>query len=163
MNDIHPDITNIERRALLKGAGAATMAAAATFTLNGLAQAMQHQKTTHHHEKSTLPLQELADASTHCVKIGEICRDHCIHLFKSGDTSVADCADAVNQMIASCTAMSKLAIYDNRHIPEFMRVCAKICADCENECRKHADMHLECKACADACADCIKVIEATLS
>jgi len=87
---------------------------------------------------------------------------HCIELFKQGDTSVAECADTVQDMLASCTAMSQLASYNSPHLKKMLHVCIAVCEDCESACREHADKHAECKACADSCEECIKVSKAYL-
>ena len=60
-------------------------------------------------------------------------------LFKMGDTSVAECADVAHEMLASCTAMGKLASYDSRHLKDFVRVCIGVCEDCEKACREHGE------------------------
>ena len=146
----------IQRRDLLKGAGAMAAVIAAGASQNLLAETTDH---THKHHVHTIDhgLQRVIDHAMDCVKQGEICNQHCIDLFKSGDTSVAECADTVQEMLASCTAMSKMAAYNSRHLKDLMKVCIGVCEDCEKECREHEDKHAECKACADSCADCIKV------
>jgi Cys-rich four helix bundle protein (predicted Tat secretion target) len=144
------------RRVLLRGAGLLAVAAATGASLRVSAASGEHDHQ-HHVHTTDIGLQRVIDHAMDCVKKGEICSQHCIDLVKAGDTTIADCMDTVQQMLASCTAMAKLAAHNSRHLKALMQVCIGICEDCEKECRKHEDKHAECKACANSCADCIKV------
>lgn len=148
------------RRALLKGAGGVAALAAMGVMQQAVAAASEH---AHHHPASDDGRSRLVDSALACIKSGEACNAHCIELFKTGDTSVAGCADAVQEMLAACAALSKLAAYDSRHLKSMVQLCLDVCSDCEKECRKHEAKHAECKACADSCADCIKVSKAYLA
>ena len=153
---------SLARRQLLTGAGVALVAG--TFGGVTAAGAAEHAHDHgHHHATMDAGRMRVVDHAMACIKDGQICVQHCIDLFKAGDTSVADCADSVQEMLASCTAMAQLATYDSRHLKDLMRVCIGVCEDCEKECRKHEDKHAECKACADSCADCIKVCQEYLA
>ncbi len=138
----------INRRKALQG-----MLAVMATTGSGLAFAGMNPEHAHHAANKQ---QAVIDSALDCVKTGEACLDHCIELFKGGDTSVAECADTVNEMLAMCTALSRMASYRSHHLKDLARVCLEVCKDCEKECRKHADKHAECKACADSCKQCIK-------
>ena len=153
---------SFSRRDLLKGIGIVTAATAAGFSLQAQAESKEFSHKHHMHTVDQ-DLVRVIDHAMDCIKKGETCSQHCIDLFKSGDTSVADCADSVHEMLASCTAMSKLAAYNSKHLKALMKVCIGVCEDCEKECRKHEDKHAECKACADSCADCIKVCKSYLA
>ena len=137
------------RRDLLKGAVAASAVMASG---TALASSKDHS----HHQNSNLGV---VDTALDCVKNGQVCLDHCIDLFKQGDTSVADCADKVTEMLAMCTALSQMASYQSKHLAAFAKVCAAVCKDCKKACDKHADKHQACKACAESCEDCIKACE----
>ena len=141
----------MERRDLLKTAAAA-MAGALS------ASAMAAGQHDHHHDHGSGPSRNAAliAASADCLKTGEACLAHCIYLLGNGDTSMAACAQSVNELLASCTALMKLAGQDSRYVPALAKVAAQICENCEKACRKHADHHAECKACADSCAACLK-------
>ncbi len=139
-------IESIDRRKLLIGAGAIVSVASAGAAWG--ASVHQHQPSYNK--------QGIIDASIDCIKKGQACVDHCLELFKTGDTSVAECADAVHEMLAICTALSQFASYQSRHLKSLAKVCIDVCQDCENECRKHAEKHAACKACANACANCIE-------
>ena len=138
-------IENKDRRNILIGAAAV----AATLVTGTASAATGH---SHHANRDT----GLVDAALDCVKTGQACNDHCLALVKSGDTSIADCMVTVTEMLASCTALSQLASTRSDHLAAMAKVCMAICEDCEKECRKHADKHVECKACAKSCRDCIK-------
>ena len=138
------------RRDLIKNAVVASTVVGATLSAkSSLASESKH----HHHAENKN--QTAIDAALHCVKSGQLCMDHCIELFKNGDTSVAKCADTVNEMLAMCTALSQMAAYRSSHLKDFAKVCAAVCEDCKKECEKHSDKHVECKDCADSCGDCI--------
>ncbi len=145
---------SLDRRKLLIGAGAIISAASAGTVL----AADGHQMHSGHQMDTGL-----VDTALNCVKNGHACIDHCLQLFKVGDTSVAECADKVQEMLAMCTALSQLASYQSRHLKSLARVCIDVCLDCEVECRKHASMHAVCKACADACAECVEACHKVIS
>jgi len=151
-NTIKPEANFSEsRRNVLLGATAIATAAGLGFSENADA-AMDH----HHMHAIPPERQKVIDASLGCVKAGQACIQHCIDMFKMKDTSMAECADSVQEMLATCTALSQLASYDSRHLKDFAKTCINVCKDCKKTCDKHADKHAACKACSDSCADCIK-------
>ena len=135
----------MNRRDTLLGAGAllAVMAEAG-------AQEMQHQ---HMHGEN--PLKSLVLASTDCAAKADLCLAHCMQLLTHGDTSLVECARAVSQTKAICTALVSLAAQQAIYAPELAKVALQACKSCEAECRKHTE-HPECKACAESCAVCIR-------
>jgi len=139
----------MERRDVLK-----TVAAAVAGAISSAALAGQHDH--HDHAGMTKRNAALIAANADCLKTGEACLAHCIYLLGNGDKTVAACAQSVNELLASCTALMKLAGQDSRYVSAFAKVTAEVCANCEKECRKHADHHEECKACAESCAACLK-------
>lgn len=143
----------MERRHLLN-----VSAAAALGALAACATAQSHDH--HHHHGGGGRYQAVADAAAACVSKGESCIAHCLVLMAGGDTSVARCAQSVNQLLATCTALQKLALQDSAYVPRFARVAMDLCEECEKECRKHADKHKECKECAESCAECHKACKA---
>ena len=140
----------MERRDVLKTAAAAVAGAMSTAAL----AAAGHE----HHDHGGMAMRNAAliAASADCVKTGEACLAHCIYLMGNGDKSMAACAQSVNELLATCTALMKLAGQDSRYVPALAKVAAEVCANCEKECRNHADHHAECKACAESCASCVK-------
>ncbi|RIX44732.1 MAG: four-helix bundle copper-binding protein [Rhodocyclales bacterium GT-UBC] len=140
----------MERRDAMKALAASVAAA-----VSGAALAAEHD---HHHDHATATKQNagLIAASADCLKTGEACLAHCLYLLGTGDKEMAECAKSVNELLASCTALMKLAGQDSRYVPAFAKVAAEVCANCEKACRKHAERHAECKACADSCAACVK-------
>ncbi len=158
-NDLAQEVS-VPRRNLLIGAAAlGTLSGMAVF---GRANA-EEQSHQHHQHTIDQGRARIIEHAADCVTKGEICVAHCLELFKTGDTSVAECADTVHEMLASCTAMGKLAAYDSRHLKDFVRVCIGVCEDCEKACREHENKHAECKACADSCTDCIRVCKEYLA
>ncbi len=104
----------------------------------------------------------LVAAVNDCTSKGEACLSHCMETFVQGDTMMAECADAVQQMLPVCRAMSSLAVYDSKHLSDLAKACMGVCTDCEKVCRDHAEHQQECKDCADAClaviAECKKIV-----
>ena len=144
-------MSEFTRRDLLKGAVVAS-AAMASSTVFGASN-------DHSHMNHGNPNSGLVDTALDCVKSGQACLDHCIDLFKMGDTSVAECADTVTEMLAMCNALSQMASAQSKHLGKLAKVCAQVCKDCKKACDEHADKHKACKDCADSCAACIKACE----
>jgi Cys-rich four helix bundle protein (predicted Tat secretion target) len=94
----------------------------------------------------------LFDAASNCVKAGLVYSDYCLQAFAAGDTSLAACARAVDQMLGLCGTLSKLASLSSSYLPAMAKVALIGCQDCEMECRKHAERYAPCKTCAAAVA-----------
>ena len=139
----------MERRDMLK-----TVAAAVVGTISSSAMAADHD---HHHDHAgAMRNAGLVASTSDCLKAGEACLAHCIYLLGNGEKEMAACAQSVNEMMAVCTALMKLASQDSKLVPGMAKLAADACANCEKECRKHENKHPECKACAEACAACLK-------
>lgn len=136
------------RRNLLKGLAATTAVLAASPVLAG---------TDHsHHNHVSKMNKALISIANECAQHGDECVAHCIELFKTGDTSLAKCADTVNEMIVMCRALAKMATYESPQLVAIAKICIDVCQVCADECNKHADTHANCKACAESCEACIK-------
>jgi Cys-rich four helix bundle protein (predicted Tat secretion target) len=98
-----------------------------------------------------------AAAAAECVRVGEECLQHCLALLAGGDTMLGDCAKSVQQMLGVCRAAGPLVYAESKHLGEFAKLCAAVCADCETVCRKHEGHHAICKRCAEACAKTVAV------
>ena len=136
--------TGVGRRNLLLGAGVAV-------TTLALSEGASFATSLSGHGA-------VVDSTLECVKAGQACTNHCLELFKTGDTSMADCAAAVQQMHVICGAMSHLASLKSSFVPALARVCAEICRTCETECLKMAHIPV-CKACGEAAKHCAKECE----
>jgi Cys-rich four helix bundle protein (predicted Tat secretion target) len=134
----------ITRRTLLASAGALVAAGAAGSAIATAADEHAGHPGAEH--------QGLIDAARACVADGDRCLAHCLGMFKSGDTSLAACAQRVAEMLPACGAVAQLATLGASRLGEFAAACRDVCDDCEKECRKHAEKHAVCKACADSCA-----------
>jgi Cys-rich four helix bundle protein (predicted Tat secretion target) len=145
--------TNESKRALLKGIGAASIALGTSFSLTAKAAEMDHSKMNHQ-----IPidpkLEVLIDYLLECIKMGEICNQHCMHMFQMGDTSLADCAIAVQELVAVSNAVIKLASHNSQHLNCFVEASLYVAQSCEQECKKH-EKHIQCSDCAEACRDYI--------
>ncbi|MFM7119813.1 MAG: four-helix bundle copper-binding protein [Gammaproteobacteria bacterium] len=141
----------MERREVLK------TAVAVAGALSASAFAAGQDDHHHHHDHGGAPAHDaLITATADCLRTGEACLAHCLQLLADGDKEMAACAQSVNELLAACTALMKLAGQNSRYVPAFAKVVGEVCANCETVCRKHADQHAECKVCADSCAACSK-------
>jgi Cys-rich four helix bundle protein (predicted Tat secretion target) len=147
--------TNASRRDLLKGIGAATAVLGSGLAFNANAAEVDHSKMNHQ-----IPidpkLEELIDVLLECIKMGEICNQHCMHMFQMGDTSLADCAISVQELVAVSKAVMKLASHNSPHLKNFIQASVLLAESCEKECKKH-EKHIQCSDCAVACRDYIDV------
>jgi Cys-rich four helix bundle protein (predicted Tat secretion target) len=125
----------------------------------GLAVAARAEGTDHHAHHPA-PARDLVAAAGHCVSEADLCDQHCLAMFREGDTSLVDCAARVRELAALCTAAGKLAAQDSPRLNALLEVCAESCKACEDECRKHEAKHEVCKACADACVRMVETIAA---
>jgi Cys-rich four helix bundle protein (predicted Tat secretion target) len=144
---------SIRRRDVLVGAaGLATAAAALTASAQEhsghAAGAKGHYTEAQRYKKHVAAV----EAAEKCVGTGRRCLSHCLETFVAGDTTMGECAFAVEQMLRVCDAFAYIAAYDSKRLPEMARACIGICEDCEKACREHEEHQPECKACADACA-----------
>ena len=138
----------MKRRDVLVAAGGFA-AATALGKLEGTAIAGEHKH--HGHSSNT----GLIDSAIDCVKTAEACLNHCIEVLGTGDTSLAKCAKSVTELKIYCTALYQAGSYNSDYLKEIVILSAKVCKDCEKECRKHKK-HKTCLECADSCANCLK-------
>ena len=142
---------SISRRALIAGTAAFAAGLSASQAVAG-----GHEGHEGHagHDHSGGGRQALIRAAGECQIEGEICEAHCQAMLATGDTSLAACSAAVRDMMAGCSALSRLAASNSKNLPAMAAVCATILEDCKAECKKHPE-HEECKACAKACDKCL--------
>jgi Cys-rich four helix bundle protein (predicted Tat secretion target) len=155
--------TIMQRREVLKTVAGAMAVAMATSAMAATQEHEHHHDHDHDHDHGTVDgklYAGLIDSSSDCLKTGEACVAHCLVLLGEGDKEMAACAQSVSELLASCSALMKLASQGSKFTPAMARVVADVCADCETECRKHENKHDQCKACADSCAACLKECKA---
>lgn len=159
-NELHHPVSDrnapegfISRRSLLVGAGALGAALATGTGLAGDAPGHRHED---HAPKDPGAL----EAVNNCVVKAQQCAAHCLVAFQEGDTTLADCARKVNEMLPICRAFSYQLASNSPYVKALAPVCLQACKDCEAACREHEDKHLECKECAEACNQVISAIEA---
>ena len=110
-------------------------------------------------------LAHVAEAAHACVAIADDCLRHCHQRLSSGDTTMAECHGTVLNMIAVCTAMTKLATYRTAsmaHAKSLAAACRELCLECANACKVHAGHHAECKACMQHCEKCAEACQALM-
>lgn len=139
----------IQRRDVLAGAGALLVAGVAHST----ARASEH----HHHAPSKATV--VLDNTVACGATGELCIDHCFELLKSGDNSIAGCAESVHEMLAVNAAIRTLASMDSPRLAEVARAALPVYENCRAQCEKHAPKHEICKKCAASCVEVKKAVD----
>ena len=112
------------------------------------------EQNTHDHN-APAKHKALIDSAFACLNHGEICINHCLTTLSAGDTSLKDCMRSVSVMMPMCAALARAGALEASRLKDIAKVCIDICADCETECKKHAEHHAACKACGQSCADCI--------
>ncbi|MEO0423034.1 MAG: Csp1 family four helix bundle copper storage protein [Pseudomonadota bacterium] len=132
------------RRDVLSGATAAL--AGLAFATAG--HAAHHEQSGHHAMQAVD--NKLRDSALECVTTGDDCIAHCLSEFQSGDTTLADCAVRVQDLVIACRALAQLAAHRSSHLAAFAKATSAVCKRCEEECRKHAKHHEVCRACAKA-------------
>ena len=150
--DTNVRLDTLSRRDLLVGAGAL----GATF-VTGLSSASD--APGHRHEDHAPKHPDILNAVNDCVIKGQQCVAHCLVAFQEGDTTLADCARKVNEMLPICKAFSYQLASNSPYVKALSAVCRQACKDCEAECRKHEDKHVECKECGEACAALVAAID----
>ena len=137
----------MDRREFIAAAGTA---AAVASTSQAFAQAMGGGETEDMHPPKYKALEK---TSIECVATGNDCLRHCLSMYKMKDTSMADCADSVFQLVAACDALAALAAVNSEHTGHLAKVVEMVCNDCKKECDKFPKIAV-CKACGDACKAC---------
>jgi Cys-rich four helix bundle protein (predicted Tat secretion target) len=150
------EASRISRRKILSGAGAIGAALASGLAYGADGSSHEH---AHHAPRHT----DALDAANQCSQTGRLCLAHCLVSFEEGDTSLATCARSVHNMISLCEAFAAQVASNSKYISGVATVCRTACADCEKECRKHEDDHVECRQCADACAKLVAAIDEMMS
>src|ERR1700677_107865 len=128
----------MNRREMLASAGILS-----TAILSGVSFA-EEKKSEKTNPISKEKLKKATDAAFDCIKKGEACLAHCLDMQAAGDDSMKDCQPVIANMLAACTAFSKIGSYDSAK-PETLRrlasVCADLCKDCAGICKLHAEKH----------------------
>ena len=92
------------------------------------------------------------DCAAHC----EACADACL---EEANQELARCIRANLDCVDICVATAKVvarAGASGAPWLEQVRVCAEACANCAEECERHAEHHDHCRVCAEACRRCEK-------
>ena len=159
-----PAMAKINRReVLLVGAGAAlakTLTVTTACANTGAGPAEGGETETPAAGGGGSPNAEFAAAAAECVEAGRACMQHCLKMLQSGDTMMAECSQAVYEMLGVCEGVARLAYSGSEHLALAARLCEAVCTTCEAACAPHAGHHQECGACAEACRRSIAAAKA---
>lgn len=100
-----------------------------------------------------------------CAQKGAVCSAHCAQELGKGNTAMAHCAMAVEEMLAFVRTMLTLAARGFGMAKKLAPLCAEACRACADACLEHKEhwahgMHLPCKACLESCLTCEKACTA---
>jgi Cys-rich four helix bundle protein (predicted Tat secretion target) len=151
-----PSSQPLSRRSLVAGAGALVSFLAATEVVRGVGEARAADEAAKDPKYTAGAANkrhsDLVRVANDCVEKAEACLSHCFETFLAGQTIMASCAAAIDEMIPVCRALAHLAVRDSKNLALLAKACIGVCESCEKECRAHADHQAECRAAADACA-----------
>ena len=153
----------IERRTILKGAGALGLGAVVSTlagNLAGVSPAFAAGAGHQHHGGSSY--KAMADAVNACVNQGNACAAHCLEVIKSGDLTIADCMASVQETAAFSATLAYMTAVNSKHLNAMCELAIEVCGDCQKQCEKHSK-HASCKAYAEACAACVKACKEHLA
>jgi Cys-rich four helix bundle protein (predicted Tat secretion target) len=118
-------------------------------------QEQAHEHATHEAKYAPPEHPALIRTALDCVHSGDVCIAHCYQTFAAGDTVLAECVRRVQELVATCAALARMASLDAPHLAELAAVTAKVCRRCEEECRRHPK-HQPCLDCGEDCAACAR-------
>lgn len=98
-------------------------------------------------------LAKVAASASKCIEIGLACVKHCEEQLASGNKDMAACLSSVQDMLAACEALHKLAVRGSKHVTAVAKACIEVCADCAKACEPHRKMAV-CGDCYDRCREC---------
>lgn len=107
------------------------------------------------HDDHLSPAHAVLSASGACARTGQLCLAHCLVVLGQGDTTIAECAQAVSDMLAVNRAVAELAAAGSRHLKAQLAVAIEVNERCKVACDTHADKHPTCRDCAEACGDAL--------
>ena len=100
-------------------------------------------------------LSQCIEACVSCELACNACADAC--LVEPDIDKLRRCIrlnlDCLDICAATARLLSRRQTVD-RHLQAQLETCARVCASCGEECRRHAASHEHCRVCADACRWC---------
>ncbi|MBP3952218.1 four-helix bundle copper-binding protein [Bacillus suaedae] len=94
--------------------------------------------------------QSQLDALHECMIACNHCYDACLE--EDDIAMMAKCIRLDRECADICAYLEQAISRGTPFISELAEVCAKICTECGNECKKHDHEH--CQKCAEACMAC---------
>jgi len=140
----------MNRRELIMAAGGVALATTAGKVFAG--EVKQHEHKGGHGHMGLKHL-DLIKASAKCLRAGEIANRFSLTAAENGDISMIKSVKLVQETIAACEALIRLATYDSKSLSAFASATAAVCDAAEKECSKHK-AHKPHEMCAKACREC---------
>ena len=103
--------------------------------------------------------QSCIDACLRCATVCQYCATSCLK-----EKNVADMAGCISldmRCAAACYAAAQMMSMGHDRAEEYGRLCADLCRECAEECRRHDMEHCQlcakvCRACAEECAQLVQ-------
>lgn len=152
----------MDRRQFVSTAGiVAGTAIASNVMASGKHDHHNHDKMVKKRKISKVE-QALLDTTAHCATTGKICITHCLDNLAAGNTSMAECQQAVLAMLPVVDALHSNVSYNKaskKNLKMLAETCLSFCEACLKTCEPHVKHHKECADCAQSCKDCISAIK----
>jgi len=97
-----------------------------------------------------------------CSATATQCLSFCIESLAAGDTSMAECARSVRDVMVLCEASKELIYARSPNTRALLTLCRQVCANCQKTCEVHAMHHSICRACAQACETAVNAMNVVL-
>jgi hypothetical protein len=103
--------------------------------------------------KNNMGYHENKKAIDACLKAMALC-NHCATscLEESDIKMMAKCIQLDMECVVICNATAQLLSLGSAHAVAVAKICAVMCDECAQECKKHDNKH--CQECAIACQEC---------
>jgi len=158
----------MERRNFMKSglAGAAIGMMGTSFAMAETHDHSHEKKQKIEENPKSKELKKVADTAYDCVKHANACLAECNRALAQGESSMAECQEAVLSMISVCEAAATNATFnlvDRKLLSNLIKVCGEFCEYCSKACEPHAEHYAECKNCMESCDECAKACKAYLT
>jgi Cys-rich four helix bundle protein (predicted Tat secretion target) len=149
----------MERRDFVR---AGLAGAAVGLANSSIASSQEHQHGGGSKEAYVPPeiseeLKRVAETAHDCVRHAVACIAECNRVLATGESSMADCQEAVLSMVSVCEATAANAtmyLAGDELLKQLVDVCREFCDHCAEACEPHAEHYPECRNCMDSCKDC---------
>ncbi|WP_036930744.1 four-helix bundle copper-binding protein [Prevotella sp. 10(H)] len=99
---------------------------------------------------------DLATVLANCQAMCNYCFDSCLH--EEDVKMMAKCIKLDKECAEVCSVTLSLLASNSSFTMDILQVCARICSECAQECKKHNNEH--CQECTKVCEHCAEACKA---